>query len=172
MKKHLLLVLLSIFGALQYTRAQDQTVTGKVTSETDGTVLPGVNVLVKGSSSGTTTDANGGYSIAAPANATLVFSFIGFTTREEAVGNRSVINVTLATDVKQLSEVVVTAVGIERSQKALGYSVEKVEAGKLQQISEPDVLRGLQGKVPGVNIVGSSGVPGSATRLTIRGNRS
>jgi len=172
MKKHLLLVLLSIFGALQYTWAQDQTVTGRVTSEADGTALPGVNVLVKGSSSGTTSDANGNYSIAAPANATLVFSFIGFTTLEEAVGNRTVINVTLATDVKQLSEVVVTAVGIERSQKALGYSVEKVEAEKLQQISEPDVLRGLQGKVPGVNIVGSSGVPGSATRLTIRGNRS
>jgi TonB-linked SusC/RagA family outer membrane protein len=172
MKKHLLLVLLSIFGALQYTWAQDQTVTGRVTAEGDGTALPGVNVLVKGSSSGTTSDASGNYSITAPANATLVFSFIGFTTREEAVGNRSVINVALATDVKQLSEVVVTALGIEREQKVLGYSVEKVEAEKIQQISEPDVLRGLQGKVPGVNIVGSSGVPGSATRLTIRGNRS
>ncbi len=151
--------------------AQNTTVTGKVTGE-DNSSLPGVSVSVKGTTTGTITDADGNYSLNAPSNGTLLFSFVGYLTQEIAVANRSSISVTLMPDVRQLSEVVVTAVGIERNQKSLGYSVEKVDAAKVQQVSEPDVLRSLQGKVPGVNIIGSSGVPGSATRLTIRGTRS
>ncbi len=87
-------------------------------------------------------------------------------------GERTVIDVQLGTDAKQLGEVVVTAAGIEREKKSLGYRVENVMGSKVQQVSEADPLRALQGKVAGVNIVSSSGVPGSATRITMRGNRS
>src|SRR5690349_7328609 len=149
MKKNLLLSLLLLFGTCLQTWAQDKSVTGKVTSTDDGSALPGVNVTVKGTTTGTATNIDGEYTISVPNNATLVFSFIGFTSQEVVVGNRSVIDVQLATDVQQLTEVVVTAVGIEREQKALGYSIEQVDATKVQQVSEPDVLRSLQGKVAG-----------------------
>jgi TonB-linked SusC/RagA family outer membrane protein len=173
MRKKLLLSVLSMLLCLSWhARAQTQTVTGTVTSASDGSALPGVNVLVKGTTTGATTNTDGRYTISASGNSTLVFSFIGFAAQEVPVNNRSTIDVRLSEDVTNLSEVVVTAVGIQREQKALGYSVERVDASKVQQVSEPDVLRSLQGKVPGVNIIGSSGVPGSATRLTIRGNRS
>ncbi len=92
--------------------------------------------------------------------------------QEIAVGERTVIDVQMGTDAKQLGEVVVTAAGIEREKKSLGYRVENVMGSKVQQVSEADPLRALQGKVAGVNIISSSGVPGSATRITMRGNRS
>ncbi|CAN5251282.1 SusC/RagA family TonB-linked outer membrane protein [soil metagenome] len=154
-------------------RAQERTVSGRVTSVEGGEGLPGVNVIVKGTTVGTTTDIDGNYNISVPEGATtLVFSFIGLTTQEMVIGNRSVVDVRMSPDVQQLSEVIVTAVGIERERRALGYSVENIKAEQIQQVSEPDALRALQGKVPGVNIIGSSGVPGSATRITIRGNSS
>ncbi|MDJ1468373.1 SusC/RagA family TonB-linked outer membrane protein [Xanthocytophaga flava] len=167
------ILLMFCFGILINSSiwAQNTTVTGKVVSE-DKSALPGVSVSVKGTTTGTITDVEGRFSISVPRDATLLFSFVGYLNQEIQVGNRSTIDVSLIPDVQALSEVVVTAVGIERNQKSLGYSVEKVDASKVQQVSEPDVLRGLQGKVPGVNIIGSSGVPGSATRLTIRGTRS
>lgn len=153
--------------------AQGRTVTGKVTSETDGSAVPGVNVVLKSTSTGTVTDIDGNYTIKVPEEGgTLVFSFIGMQSKEVDVGDRSVVDVALTSDIKQLTEVVVTAVGIEREKKALGYSVERVEGEKVQQVAEPDPLRALEGKVPGVNISGSSGAPGSATRITIRGNSS
>ncbi len=166
------ILLMCCIGLLLASPVWAQTsITGKVTAE-DNSALPGVSVSIKGTTRGTITDAEGSYTISAPADGILLFSFVGYLTQEVPVSNRSTISVTLAPDVRQLNEVIVTAVGIERNQKALGYSVEKVDAAKVQQVSEPDVLRSLQGKVPGVNIIGSSGVPGSATRLTIRGTRS
>src|SRR5690606_3536925 len=93
-------------------------------------------------------------------------------TQEVAIGQRSSVDVQMRSDVTQLGEVVVTAVGIERQKKALGYSVETVSGDQVQQVSEPDPLRALTGKVPGVNIISSSGAPGSSTRITIRGNSS
>jgi TonB-linked SusC/RagA family outer membrane protein len=152
--------------------AQDLTITGTVRSKDDAEALPGVSILIKGTTRGTVSDIDGRYELIAPSNAVLVFSYTGFSTIEEAVNGRRIIDLELTTDVLKLNEVVVTAVGISRGQKALGYSVERVDAEKVQQTSEPDVLRSLSGKVPGVNIIGSSGVPGSATRITLRGNRS
>jgi TonB-linked SusC/RagA family outer membrane protein len=153
--------------------AQERTVSGRVTSLEDGSVLPGVNVVLKGTTTGTVTDVDGNFRLSIPANGgALVFSFIGLQTQEVVVGERTTVDVQLSLDVTQLGEVVVTAVGIQREKKALGYSVENVSGSKIQAISEPDPLRGLQGKVAGVNITGSSGIGGSATRITVRGNTS
>jgi len=149
------------------------TVSGQVISSEDGGALPGVNVIVKGTASGTVTDIDGNYRIGVPAEgAILTFSFIGYESQDVEIGNQSTINITLDPDTRQLSEVIVTAIGIEREERALGYSVETLEGEKVQQVSEPDPLRALQGKVPGVNISGSTGAPGSATRVTIRGQSS
>jgi len=152
--------------------AQDRKITGKVTSAEDGSALPGVSVVVKGTSKGVNTDGNGSYSIDASNSSTLVFSFVGTVSQEISVGNRTQINVTLAADTKQLSEVVVTAVGIQRDKKALAFAVSNVKGSDLQQRSEPDPLRALSGKVPGVNITAGNGAPGAGTRITIRGNNS
>src|SRR5690606_18602217 len=106
-------------------------VTGRVIDE-DGMALPGVNVVIKGTTSGTTTDGDGRYSIEVPdANSVLVFSFVGFSNQEVTVGNRTVIDITMVLDVKSLQEVVVTALGIEKSTKSLGYATTKVDASEL-----------------------------------------
>jgi TonB-linked SusC/RagA family outer membrane protein len=152
--------------------AQERTVTGKVTAAEDGAPLPGVNVVLKGTTNGTVTDVDGNYSLSVPADGTLLFSFIGLTSQEVAIGQRTTVDVQMSQDIQQLGEVVVTAAGIERERKSLGYRLENVAGTKVQQVSEADPLRALQGKVAGVNITASSGVPGSSTRITMRGNRS
>lgn len=173
MRKFLLFMSVLLVMTVQYVMAQERTVTGRVTSAEDGTPLPGVNVVIKGSTTGTVTDADGKYTINVPSgDAVVQFSFIGLTSQEIVVGSRVVLDVNLSSDIQQLGEVVVTAVGIEREKKSLGYSVETVSGNKVQQVSEPDPLRALTGKVPGVNIISSSGAPGSSTRITIRGNSS
>ena len=170
-----LLSFIGIFVLISVLSLQAQTrqITGTVTSADDGLTLPGVSVVVKGTTIGTVTNVDGEYSLAVPEeNETLVFSYVGMVTQEVEIGDRSVINIILETELTELSEVVVTAVGIRREKKALGYSVEDVDGDKVQQVAEPDALRALQGKIPGVNISGSSGAPGSATRITIRGSSS
>ncbi|MGD1892307.1 MAG: SusC/RagA family TonB-linked outer membrane protein [Cyclobacteriaceae bacterium] len=150
-----------------------QTISGKVTSTEDGSTLPGVNVIVKGTSQGTVTDIDGNYRLSVPEDAEILsFSFIGLEAQDVEFNGRSIINLEMASDTRQLSEVVVTAIGIEREKKALGYAVSDVEGEAIQQISEPDAIRGLTGKIPGVNIQGSGGGVGSATNITIRGNSS
>ncbi len=171
MKKILLTCFMLVF--VLYAWAQDRTVSGTVSDAETGETLPGVNVLLKGTGTGVNTDLDGNYKISVPSDGgTLVFSFIGMQKIEVKVGNRSVVDVAMESDVKQLSEVVVTAGGLEREAKGLGYSVEEVQGDAIQQVAEPDPLRALQGKVAGVNISGSGGAAGSATRITIRGNSS
>jgi TonB-linked SusC/RagA family outer membrane protein len=174
MKKFLLLSFMLMFAfTFSDSWAQERTVSGKVTSIDDGSTLPGVNVVLKGTTTGTVTDIDGNYKLSVPSDGgTLVFSFIGLATEEVAIGVRSIIDIQMSQDIQQLSEVVVTAVGIQRETKALGYGVERVDGKKVQQVSEPDPLRALSGKVPGLSITGSSSAPGSATRITIRGNSS
>ena len=112
---------------------QGPTVTGKVTGSLDGSGLPGVNVLLKGSQEGTITDINGDYSLeVVDGNSTLVFSYVGYNSEEIVVGSRTVIDVEMIEDITALSEIVVTALGIEREDKSLGYSVEKVEGEELR----------------------------------------
>jgi TonB-linked SusC/RagA family outer membrane protein len=155
---------ISVFG-------QNLTVTGKVTGE-DGSTLPGVSIALRGTTLGTTTNSEGLYSIEVPNNGILNFSFIGFETQQISVDGRSVINISLKNDVSQLNEVVVTALGIKRESRALGYSVARVEGSQLVRKSEPDPLKALQGRVAGVDIRTSQGTPGAATKIQIRGNTS
>jgi TonB-linked SusC/RagA family outer membrane protein len=169
MKKNLLLIWLFLSGLSYQTFAQDRTVTGKVTSAEDSSPLPGVSVVVKGSTNGTATDAEGAYSISAPDGATLVFSFIGLLSQEVAVGAQSVVNVQLRADVTQLSEVVVTAVGIQREKRALGYATQEVKGERVSRQATNDPFQSLQGKVAGLNITQTSGAPGAGSTILIRG---
>ena len=153
--------------------AQERTITGKVLASDDGTPMPGVSVVIKGTTRGANTDANGTYSITAPdKGGRLVFSFVGSASQEVEIGNRSVVDIRLTNDSKQLGEVVVTAVGIQREKRALAYAVSNVKGDLLQQRSEPDPLRALSGKVPGVSIISGGGAPGQGTKINIRGNNS
>ncbi|MCP2042207.1 SusC/RagA family TonB-linked outer membrane protein [Pontibacter sp. HSC-36F09] len=170
MNKLLLVSFILILALFQPGMAQTRAVTGTVTDQETGQGLPGVAVLVQGTSVGTATGANGEYSINVPAGSnTLAFRFIGYTTVTREVGNESTINVTLSVDTRQLQEVVVTAVGIERTERSLGYAVQNVEGDQLSQRSEPNVVNALQGKVAGVEIISSSGLPGAGTQVFIRG---
>jgi TonB-linked SusC/RagA family outer membrane protein len=171
MKKELLLWLLSCACVLN-AFAQSRTISGRVTDAKDGSALPGVTVVIKGTSKGVFTSGNGSYKIDVPSGATLVYSFVGYLTKEVPVGSNNVIDQSLEVDKKQLGEIVVTAVGIKRDEKALGYSLTQVKPDQILQKSEPDMLKGLQGKVAGVDIRTSQGTPGAATRINIRGNTS
>ncbi len=148
------------------------TITGKVRDE-NGNDFPGVNVLVKGSSVGTSTDIKGLYSLEIPdENAVLVFSFIGYATQEVAVGSRTTVDVAMAPDVQSLDEVVVTALGIERSSKSLGYATTKVDSKELVLNRTPNMMNSLQGKIAGVNISSLGTGPGGTSKVRIRGQSS
>ncbi len=144
-------------------------ITGKVTSSTDKGGLPGVTVVVKGTQIGVITDVGGNYSIDVPGgNNTLVFSYIGFATSEVVVENRTIIDVELVESVSQLDEVVVTALGISRKQKSLGFSVGKVDGEDLNKVVQENVMSSLAGKVSGVTI-NKTGGTGSSVSMVIRG---
>ena len=148
---------------------QGSTVTGKVTASLNGEGLPGVNVLLKGSQEGTITDINGDYSLeVGDESSILVFSYVGFNSEEITVGSRTVIDIEMIEDVTSLTEVVVTALGIEREEKSLGYSVAKVDGDELTRVVHENVLNGMSGKVSGVTI-NSTGGTGSSVSMVIRG---
>ena len=147
-------------------------VSGVVTGAEDALPLEGVVVSIKGTTTGTVTDARGQYSIQAPSDADLEFSCLGYETLVINVAGRQTINVSLAAESTVLDEVLVTAVGIQRTERSLGYSVTKVDADNAVQKAEPDLLRALDGKIAGVQVSAPSGDAGGATRITIRGNSS
>ena len=150
--------------------AQARTVSGKITAVEDDSAFPGVNVVLKGTTIGTVSDSDGNYALSVPAEGgTLVFTFIGAKTVEENIGDRNVVDVRLEADVTQLTEVVVTAQGIERDERSLGYALQTVKGSEISQKSEPNLLNTLQGKLAGVNITGASGAAGSSTNINIRG---
>ena len=149
--------------------AQEITVTGKVTSAKDGMTLPGVNVIVKGTSNGAVTDMDGQYSLEVSGDGTLVFSSIGFQTQEVAVNGQSQINVALKEDLESLDEVVVTSFGIEQEKKSLGYAVQEINSDELVKTKQQNVVSALQGKAAGVQITNSGGAPGQSARIIIRG---
>ncbi|MBS4073070.1 MAG: SusC/RagA family TonB-linked outer membrane protein [Algoriphagus sp.] len=155
---------------LNFSFAQQTRVTGKV-SDVNNEPLPGATVLVKGTSRGTVTDVDGSYTIQAGSGETLVFSFVGFETKEFAVGASSIINITLSEGVA-LNEIVVTALGVERETKALGYSVQAVDGSQFTEARETNVINSLSGRVAGVQITNSSSGIGGSTRVTIRGESS
>lgn len=169
MLKRLLLMFI-LLGLVAEAAWAQRMVTGKVTSATDGVGVPGASVLIKGTSQGVVTDVDGNYRIEVASNeSVLQFSFIGYLVIEEKVGSRSVINVALKEDVEQLKEVVITAIGIEKDKRSLGYATQEVKGEALANRSTTDVVRSLEGKVAGINIVGSSGAPGASTNINIRG---
>ena len=150
--------------------AQDRTISGNITSDEDGSGLPGVNVIIKGTTVGTTTDVNGSYTLDVPSDGgTLVFSFIGLASQEVEIGARSVVDVVMSSEVEELQEVVVTALGITKEKAALGYAVTSVGGSQLEARPEADIARLLRGKVPGVDITSQSGVTGTGTNIIIRG---
>lgn len=150
----------------------DVQVSGRVTDES-GSAFPGVNIVIKGTSQGTSTDGNGQYSLSVPdENAVLVFSFIGYTTVEETVGSRTNINVSLKPSVQALEEVVVTALGIEKSTKGLGYATTKVDADQLSINRTPNLMNALTGKIAGVSISGLGTGPAGTSKIRIRGQSS
>jgi TonB-linked SusC/RagA family outer membrane protein len=172
MKKSLFSMLILFVVGLQSVLAQSREVSGVVTSADDGLSIPGVSVIVKGTTVGTTTDFDGKYSLNVPDEGEfLIFSFVGMTMQERAIGS-SPINVVMETESIGMDEVVVTALGIKRSKKALGYSVQEVKAEELQKTGTPDLAKALQGKVSGVDVKMSSGMPGASSQITIRGSRS
>ena len=151
-------------------QAQERTISGKVTSMEEGEALPGVNVIVQGTALGTVTDIEGNYNLNVPQDAnTLVFSFIGYVQEEVEIGNRTTIDVQMQTDITQLSEVVVTALGIEREERALGYAVQEIEGETLTKAREVNMVNSLSGRIAGVQVSGASGNMGGSSRILIRG---
>ncbi len=187
MRKHYLRFLVSILTLICYhvsvsaadvgvdkenSERQQLTIRGKITDE-NGVVFPGVNIVVKGTTNGAVTNVDGAYTIEVPADATtLVFSFIGYATQEIEISGRSNIDVLLKTDLTALDEVVITALGIEKSAKSIGYATSKVSADQLAINRTPNVMNTLQGKIAGVNISSLGTGPGGTSKVRIRGQSS
>ncbi|MDX2301326.1 MAG: SusC/RagA family TonB-linked outer membrane protein [Microscillaceae bacterium] len=169
MKQKLLLSFCLAFALFFQAMAQDRSITGTVTDGDSGEPIPGVSIVIKGTSTGTVTDVNGKYTIVSSQGATLVFSAVGFGEREIIVGTESSLDVKLLTSTKELGEVVVTAVGIERDKKALGYAVSTISNEQIEQKTEGDIGRLLRGKAAGVQVTQTSGLSGSGTSIIIRG---
>ena len=172
--RKLLLLFLLFCGVLLSAAAQQRTVTGTVVSSVEGDgPLPGVTVIVKGTTSGTIADVNGKFTIVVPqGGTTLVISYIGMKTREIEIAGRSEINVVLEPEFLNLGEVVVTALGISREKKALGYSVQDVKNDVIARTGNTDLAGAMQGKLAGIDIKPSSGMPGASSQIVIRGARS
>ncbi|KAB7731269.1 SusC/RagA family TonB-linked outer membrane protein [Rudanella paleaurantiibacter] len=148
--------------------AQDIAVSGRVTSSDDGSALPGVSVQVKGTTRGTTTDASGNYRLNAPANAQLVFSFIGYKTQEVAVGNRTTVNLSLASDASVLNEVVVVGYGTQ-SKKTITGAIATVDGKSISDKPVQSFDQALQGRAAGVSITTPNGVLNNAPVIRVRG---
>jgi len=171
--RYLFLVSLFVFTGFSALLSQTRNITGTVTSATEGEgVLPGVTVTVKGTTIGILTDLNGSFTIPVPPNAvTLIFSYIGMKKQEIPVTDQNVINVVMESDILGLDEVVVTALGISREKKSLGYSVQEVRGDNISKTKESNFVNSLSGKVSGLQIKQSNTMGGSANIL-IRGNKS
>ena len=157
----LLTLLLAL--VVQVSFAQTKEVTGTVT-DGSGVPLPGVNIVIKGTTTGTQTDFDGNYAISASTGETLVFSYVGFGDSEQLVGSANTINVTLQAG-EALDEVVVTALGISREKKSLGYATQEVSSEELTQTRNSNALNALSGKVAGVQISNASGNLGGSSRI-------
>lgn len=153
--------------------AQDRRISGRVTAEVDGEPLSGVSVVVTGTTTGTATDESGVYSIVVPSGSqTLTFSFLGYTPQTVTVGSSNSINIALTLNASELTEVVVTALGIERQKKELGYAASTVSNRELTSANAVNVANGLQGKVSGLNVTTTSSGVFEDTKINLRGIRS
>ncbi|MEN8116849.1 MAG: SusC/RagA family TonB-linked outer membrane protein [Bacteroidota bacterium] len=168
MKKLLLFIVAFCFG-VSSVFAQTKQISGKVTSADDGAPIPGVSVVVKNSTTGTVTDVEGNFNLTVPENEVLVFSFVGMRTVEVPITETLVYNVELEAEAVGVEEVIVTAMGIQREKKALGYAVTEISNEQIEQRGQADIARVLSGKSSGVQVVQQSGLSGSGTNVIIRG---
>lgn len=171
MRKALFMSLLSALVGIGQLIAQDRTLSGTIKDET-GQALPGVNVLLKGTNRGTNSDGEGAFKLSVPASGTLVFSSVGYLTKEVELGAATVINVQMETDARTLSEVVVTALGISKDQKVLSYATQTVQVANISKARELNVANSLAGRVANLDIVRSSSGVGGSSRVVLRGDRS
>jgi TonB-linked SusC/RagA family outer membrane protein len=170
MKKIFLLMTFAWFGLISFAQIN---VSGVVTDALNGEPLPGASVIIDGTTTGTITDMDGKYSISVNSeNDVLVFQFIGYVQEKITVGNKTTINLQLVQDVTELGDIVITALGIRREKKALGYSVQDISGDVVTETNPANVVSALTGKVAGVQITTSSGQVGSSSTIKIRGNKS
>ena len=162
MLKRFLLTTMVVSGCFAMVWAQTRTITGKITSKDDGNAMPGVNIILKGTQRGSSSNATGNFSIEVPNdNSVLVFSFVGYKTLEIPVVSRSIIDVNLEPGLESLQEVVVTALGINREKRSLAYAVGELKSEDIVKASNPNLLKALDGKVSGVNLTSLSSDPTS-----------
>ncbi|NRT11575.1 SusC/RagA family TonB-linked outer membrane protein [Flavobacterium sp. 14A] len=169
LKQNLLLFLIVLCGQLLHS--QSIIIQGKVT-DSAGFPLTGATILVKGTQNSTIADGNGSYSIATEKGKTLVFSYMGFTTKEAIATNQEKLNVSLQDDSVVLGEVVVTALGIKRDKRALGYASQELKSDDINKVNSTNFVSNLSGKISGVQISGSGNGITSSSRITIRGDKS
>ena len=164
---------LIIFLALGISlNAQEITVTGIVTSAEDGWGLPGVTIQVKGTTKGEVTGIDGDYSIRVNSNDVLQFSYVGYQSQEIPVDGKTKIDVVMKTDAMLLDNVVITALGIKRQKRELGYATEDISGEDLTRSGSDNVINSLSGRAAGVQIITGDGVAGGSSRIVIRGNNS
>ncbi|WP_321516756.1 SusC/RagA family TonB-linked outer membrane protein [Marinifilum fragile] len=171
MKKMIGLFVFLMFMGLQIVNAQSKQITGTVTNAEDGLGMPGVSVVIKGTTIGASTDIDGKYTLEASPEDILMFSFVGMVTQEIAVGNKTVINVVLQTESIGMDEVVVTALGVTREKKSLGYSVTDLGGDEVTKVKQQNLMSSMSGKIAGVQIKQSNNFGGSPN-MVIRGNSS
>ncbi|UFH56729.1 SusC/RagA family TonB-linked outer membrane protein [Spirosoma sp. KNUC1025] len=173
MLKHVLCCILTVLAVSGPLWAQDRQITGTLRDE-QAQAITGANVVIKGTTRGTTTDATGDFRLSVPGGSvTLTISSVGYTSKDVTISpGQSQINVSLATDDRQLGEVVVTALGIKREAKALSYATQTIKPAQINEVRDGNVLNTLQGKIAGAYITQGSGGPGTGSRIVLRGNRS
>ncbi|MDQ0636567.1 ferric enterobactin receptor [Pedobacter sp. W3I1] len=167
MKKKLVFSFIGMIMLCAQVFAQQLTITGKVSS-VDGPI-PGVSIRVKGSTIVSQSNSDGNYAIKALKTDVLIFSYVGYKSAERTVGTNTIINVNLSADASNLNEVVVTAYGIDRDVKSLGYSTPKVSGAEVAETQRNDFFGGLQGRVPGLSINSTNGNPGASAQIVLRG---
>lgn len=172
MRKFTLFLALMFFIGMQVVQAQTSTITGTVTNAEDGSTIPGVSVVVKGTTFGTTTDLQGKYTLNVPPDAqSLIFSFVGMKTAEREIAGQSVINVALEPEITAIEGVVVTALGITREKKSLGYATQELGGDEIDQVKRDNFISSLSGKAAGIQVKTNNNMGGS-TNIIIRGNSS
>lgn len=172
MKRTLLLLITGLACSLSYVKAQQKTVTGTVTDGGTGDPLTGVTITARGSNVQSQTDASGQYAIAVQSGQTLVFQSVGYQQAQRVVGAASVIDVSLSASEEALGEVIVTAMGIKREKRALGYAAQDIQSEELLRNKDPNLINSLNGKIAGVNITNSGGAPGASSSIVLRGGTS
>lgn len=172
MRKKILLTTIFFLAGYLITFAQQQ-ITGTITSSEDQLGIPGANVVIKGTAIGTTTDIDGNFSLKAAKGDTLTISFVGMEPTETIVGDQTYYGIVLNPQTETLTDVIVTALGLKREEKALGYAVQNIKGDEVSKVKEMDIINALSGKVSGVNIIqGDGSVGGGGSRIVIRGESS